>query len=427
MAAIVLLLVFSGALWAQGNSDNAFERVREVQERHTEKLMAKDGVAGTAVGLGSNGTRAILVLLERSDVPEIPANLEGVPVQSVVTGAFHALSSKLAQPRKPSKPSRDKTPPTVPTGLTTTTITSTAIGLDWNDNSDADLSYYNVYRSTFEAGPYGRVASNVIASEYNDGGLAPLVTYYYAITAVDTAGNESAKSGVVSATTLDGPMPELWCKRPVPIGVSTGHPNITAGTIGCRVTKNGAVYALSNNHVYADENRAAIGDNVLQPGVYDEGVNPRDAIGTLAQFKSIVFSRQASNTIDAAIALCSVDTLGSGTPNGGYGTPSRTLTTATLDMHVKKYGRTTGLTHGQVYALNAIINVGYDAGTARFVNQIVITPGDFSAGGDSGSLIVTDDTTNSPVALLFAGSSLYTIANPIGAVVDYFGVAIDGK
>ena len=47
--------------------------------------------------------------------------------------------------------------------------------------------------------------------------------------------------------------------RPVPIGVSTGHTDITAGTIGCRVRDaDGNVYALSNNHVYANEDRASI-------------------------------------------------------------------------------------------------------------------------------------------------------------------------
>jgi len=48
--------------------------------------------------------------------------------------------------------------------------------------------------------------------------------------------------------------------RPVPIGISTGHPDITAGTIGARVIDggSGAVFALSNNHVYAIENQAVI-------------------------------------------------------------------------------------------------------------------------------------------------------------------------
>jgi hypothetical protein len=64
--------------------------------------------------------------------------------------------------------------------------------------------------------------------------------------------------------------------------------------------------------------------------------------------------------------------------------------------------------------------------SATFVNQFTITPGDFSDGGDSGSLIVTNDGNNHAVGLLFAGSSTRTIANPIGVVLNRFGVTIDG-
>ncbi|MHC4215795.1 MAG: hypothetical protein ACYSWP_20800, partial [Planctomycetota bacterium] len=91
--------------------------------------------------------------------------------------------------------------------------------------------------------------------------------------------------------------------RPVPIGISTGHPDITAGTIGCRVTKGGNVYALSNNHVYADENKATKGDSVLQPGKFDGGNVSTDVIGTLDDFEEIKFNGSA-NVIDAAINRC---------------------------------------------------------------------------------------------------------------------------
>ncbi len=218
---------------------------------------------------------------------------------------------------------------------------------------------------------------------------------------------------------------------PVPIGVSTGHPNITAGTIGARVTDGANVYALSNNHVYADENKASVGDNVLQPGTYDGGIDPDDSIGTLSDFEPIVFSTSASNVIDAAIALAFEGALNNATPGDGYGTPKSATAEAQIRMKVKKYGRTTGLTKGQVYAINVTVDVGYGTGVARFVDQIVITPGTFSAGGDSGSLIVVDakrsDDHHKPVGLLFAGSSLYTVANPIGPVLEAFGVTIDGE
>ena len=61
----VCLLVFAGIVSAQGNGGHAFEDVKHVQERHTGRLMAKDGVVGTAVGLHEKGGYAVLVLLER--------------------------------------------------------------------------------------------------------------------------------------------------------------------------------------------------------------------------------------------------------------------------------------------------------------------------------------------------------------------------
>ena len=77
------------------------------------------------------------------------------------------------------------------------------------------------------------------------------------------------------------------------------------------------------------------------------------------------------------------------------------------------------------------MNVTYDSGVARFINQIVISPGSFSAGGDSGSLIVVNGGLHDrkPVGLLFAGSIFYTIANPIEKVMDLFPAEwfIDGE
>ncbi len=232
--------------------------------------------------------------------------------------------------------------------------------------------------------------------------------------------------------------PDVWCQRPVPIGVSTGHPDITAGTIGARlIDGTGYVYALSNNHVYADENNADIGDNVLQPGPFDGGVDPDDAIGTLYDFELIDFSTSANNTIDAAIALSSTANLSNATPSNGYGTPKTTLASAYVGQAVQKYGRTTELTKGTITGINAILNVGYSSGTARFVYQIIVeSRKPFLKGGDSGSLLVTDSDVladdRKPVGLLFAGNRTgkLAVANRIDLVLPAFGatgVAIDGE
>ena len=322
VVAILGLSVLSGVLSAQGNRDTAFERVKAVQEAHTNRLMAIKDVEGTAVGLDQNDRPALKVFTAGPGVRGIPQELDGIPVQVVVTGKIYALIDPTAK-----------------------------------------------------------------------------------------------------------------FPRPVPIGVSTGHPDITAGTIGCRVKDaQDNVYALSNNHVYANSNNATIGeDNVLQPGTYDGGVDPDDAIGTLFDFEPIVFGPRGSNTIDAAIAEIIIDEtgprVGTATPTDGYGTPSSGIVEATLDLPVQKYGRTTGQTYGEVTGINATVKVRYSSGFAIFVNQIIIEGiegVEFSAGGDSGSLIVTDPDRN-PVGLLFAGNSIVTIANLIDLVLSRFGVTVDGQ
>ncbi len=245
------------------------------------------------------------------------------------------------------------------------------------------------------------------------------------------------------------PPPTARFDRPVPIGISTGHPDITAGTIGARVTDGTDVWALSNNHVYADPlGDASEGDAVIQPGTFDGGSLPLDSIGTLDDFEGLnIFGAcstidtndvDSTNVMDAAIALSSEALLGNATPSAGYGTPQSTtvpVNEVLLKMKVKKFARTTGLTKGQVAAINAIVTVGYGAaGLACFTGQIIISPGTFSAGGDSGGLVVVDGKGRSrgddrkPVGLLFAGSFTHTIISPIDPILFELGdVTIDGE
>ena len=243
---------------------------------------------------------------------------------------------------------------------------------------------------------------------------------------------DEADNGANTADASDGSVdPKAGFPRPVPIGVSTGHPDITAGTIGARVTDGNRIFALSNNHVFANNNGGREGDNLLQPGVADGGRNPDDALATLYDFEPIQFCGVTCpyNKLDAALALTTADNLGTETPEDGYGSPRSETMEATLGMRVQKYGRTTGHTVGRVTGINAIIDVNYRTGTARFEGQILITDGSFSTGGDSGSLIVSKGllaADRRPVGLLFAGSPTNTIANPIDLVLDRFGVRVDG-
>lgn len=212
--------------------------------------------------------------------------------------------------------------------------------------------------------------------------------------------------------------------RPAPGGVSVGHFKITAGTIGCLVRRGKALYILSNNHVLANVNTGAIGDPILQPGPFDGGQLSADVIAKLSKFVPIQLGGPP-NDVDCAIAQTSPRLVVA--TNKCYGRINPRAVDCRLNLMVKKCGRTTQFTRGRITDCNFTGRIGFGtSGFAVFRNQIVITSltnSPFSAGGDSGSLIVTD-RGNRPVGLLFAGSASHTIANPIKTVLSALGVSI---
>jgi subtilisin family serine protease len=90
----------------------------------------------------------------------------------------------------------DTTPPAQVTGLTASAVSDTQIDLSWDANSESDLSYYKIYRD-------GAYVADATTNSYSDTGLTASTTYTYEVSAVDTSGNEGAKSDPASATTLE--------------------------------------------------------------------------------------------------------------------------------------------------------------------------------------------------------------------------------
>lgn len=117
----------------------------------------------------------------------------------------------------------DTTPPAAPTGLAVSVPVSNGqlLNLSWNANTEPDLSGYNVYRSTAAAGPYQKVNSALVnSSSYADSGLTNGVAYFYIISAVDSSGNESAKSSEKSGMPVDNKAPVISNLLATPSSVS---------------------------------------------------------------------------------------------------------------------------------------------------------------------------------------------------------------
>jgi hypothetical protein len=248
---------------------------------------------------------------------------------------------------------------------------------------------------------------------------------------------------------------ERW--RPAPGGVSLGHYKISAGTLGSLVydQRSGEPLILSNNHVLANNNQAVPGDPILQPGPADGGLLQRDTIARLLRFVPLRFNvapatcsfarsyarlgnalagllgsahriqvirnnPSLENRVDAAVARPVDDrALEAQTLEIGKLTGSAQ---AEPGQAVRKSGRTTSLTYGEVTVIDTTITVGYTPyHAATFENQILTTP--MSEGGDSGSLLAL---AGQPLAvgLLFAGSAQTTIFNPIQAVMQTLEIEI---
>ena len=244
--------------------------------------------------------------------------------------------------------------------------------------------------------------------------------------------------------------------RPVRPGISISHVSGSAGTVGCVVTRNGKPFLLSNNHVLAMLNAGQAGDAVLQPGPIDGGTL-LDAVGTLSDYIPLRFLDEVVtpppqeppaeepkgcaaligsifgavsqvnqpttaqpaqlnspiyNYVDAALAELA-GTVEYSPDIVDVGGPPLGATAPTLAMRLIKSGRTTGLTQGTVIQFAVTVDVKYGERTARFANQIMATP--LSQPGDSGSLVM--DYERNAVGLLFSGSDMVTVINPIDLVL----------
>jgi hypothetical protein len=283
-------------------------------------------------------------------------------------------------------------------------------------------------------------------------GKGGTTTTTVAVTAVSQA--DTTASGTSTVTLV--PANQNTQTAPIPLGASGSNANdsqtnatkgtITCcgGTLGALVTLGGTQYVLSNNHVLAMRDTASVGDAIVEPGLIDANCDKSQAttVANLTQFVNLENEDKtaSSSNVDAAIAQVvtgEVDPTGNilylgaaadangvplpGAPNAGTGI------VATVNMAVAKSGRSTGLTCSTVLSVATNTSVEYNTkcdGTGKtftvdYDNQVDVDGGSFSAEGDSGSLVVSQSTTD-PVGLLYGGSDTDTVANPVSAVLNAF-------
>jgi hypothetical protein len=219
--------------------------------------------------------------------------------------------------------------------------------------------------------------------------------------------------------------------RNLRFGVSGGNVNdvsrrfCCSGTLGALLQSGSTQYILSNNHVMGLSGAATAGDDISQPGLIDTGCRVTTVVA------DFTVAPPLSSNVDASIAQLRPGMMDSTGFIEDIGVISSSVRSPAVGLGVQKSGRTTGHTTGTISSINATVSIKYptDCGgnkgpTFTFTNQVVVGGSGFSAGGDSGSLIVSTGICPQPVALLFAGSSTSTIGNPIGQVLTRLSAAL---
>ncbi|SEE20110.1 Chitodextrinase [Streptomyces misionensis] len=179
------------------------------------------------------------------DWPKVQAYLDGGAAPTFVYHRFwaqadiamaYAVYAELIVGTGGGGGTGDTTPPTVPTNLAVAATTDTSVSLTWTASTDdVGVAGYDIYRGTTLAG-------SAVTTSFTDSGLKAATAYSYTVRAKDAAGNVSAASGAVTATTKAG---------------SGGNPT-------------GAVKVQYKN------NDSAPGDNQIKPGlkVINTGTSP---------------------------------------------------------------------------------------------------------------------------------------------------------
>ena len=174
---------------------------------------ATDNVGVTAYDVYRNGTLAMTVTGTTATITGLsPSTTYPFTVKARDAAGNTSAASNTATAT--TQAASDTQAPTVPANLGVTGTTSSSVSLSWSASTDnVGVAAYDVFQG-------GTLAMSVTGTTATVSGLSPSTTYTFTVKARDAAGNVSAASTAVSATTQAG--------SPPPTGLSGQYRNYDA-------------------------------------------------------------------------------------------------------------------------------------------------------------------------------------------------------
>ncbi|MFI5282274.1 MAG: beta strand repeat-containing protein [Candidatus Dormibacterales bacterium] len=231
-----------------------------------------DNVAVAGYTVYRNSTK--LATVTAPALSFVDNTVTSVTAYSYTVDAYDAAGNHSAQSSSVSITTPDTTPPSVPAGVAAKAVSPGEVDVSWNASTDnVGVTGYTVYRN----GVVLTTTGGTVAS-WADKTVAASTTYTYSVDAFDAAGNHSAQSSPISATT--------------PATPDTQPPTVPAGVVA-QVGPVGEVDLRWN----------ASTDNVGVTGytVYRNGVSLSAVSGTTLTYadRSVVGVTSYSFTVDA--------------------------------------------------------------------------------------------------------------------------------
>jgi hypothetical protein len=391
----------------------------QAQALYQDSLLQKQNVVGVAVGFKESkgdvsGEVAVVVLVEEkkplaalSAQDVVPKELEGMKTDVYEVGFLRAQQSQ--NPRQPFRP-------IIPNGVSVGhfKVTAGTLGTIVKDRVTGErllLSNNHVLANSNDA----QIGDIILQPAAMDGGTQDddVVAKLHRFIPLRYIGDPIEQPPPNTPPTQPPPQPP---SNPTPQPPSNPTPRG-----GCDIVSVVASAANFLASVLGSDKQVVVSSKSAAASAM--AVSPTTGLIVPVSVMAAAGEIVPENTVDCAVALpvdpnmFSDDILGIGIVNE--------TAVAMLGMRVRKYGRTTQYTEGNITLLNATVNISYStlAGPkqARFTGQVITEA--MSQGGDSGSLMV-EVNENKAVGLLFAGSNLATIFTPIDQVLNALNVTL---